>query len=260
MARLKIKDAPLLTTIVGDEKIPTGGKGDFSVTVDMLLSNFEGRLPFATKTELENVRQALDAKISNTKTTLELSISALDSRVTTSESNILGVQQDLTTHKADKANPHSVTKQQVGLGNVDNTSDINKPVSTATQAAIDAVKNKKKKAVDVLDESGLTQQEWNNGVESVADLALIQNPKDGNRVFVKSYHKGLNKGGGTFIYDATKANKNDGGVILNGWVRQLKDNVLNPYVFGAYGDLLFSNNQVLAYQSGHDDTLAFQKC
>ncbi len=34
-------------------------------------------------------------------------------------------------------NPHNVTKAQVGLGNVDNTSDINKPISTATQAALD---------------------------------------------------------------------------------------------------------------------------
>ena len=34
-------------------------------------------------------------------------------------------------------NPHSVTKTQIGLGNVDNTSDVNKPVSTA-QAAADA--------------------------------------------------------------------------------------------------------------------------
>lgn len=31
-----------------------------------------------------------------------------------------------------------VTKQAAGLGNVDNTSDANKPVSTATQLAIDA--------------------------------------------------------------------------------------------------------------------------
>ena len=31
---------------------------------------------------------------------------------------------------------HTHTKAQVGLGNVDNTSDANKPVSTATQAAI----------------------------------------------------------------------------------------------------------------------------
>jgi hypothetical protein len=34
-------------------------------------------------------------------------------------------------------NPHGVTKTQVGLGNVDNTSDINKPISTATQGALD---------------------------------------------------------------------------------------------------------------------------
>ena len=34
-------------------------------------------------------------------------------------------------------NPHNVTKAQVGLGNVDNTSDLNKPISTATQTALD---------------------------------------------------------------------------------------------------------------------------
>jgi hypothetical protein len=34
-------------------------------------------------------------------------------------------------------NPHSVTKSQVGLGNVDNTSDADKPISTATQGALD---------------------------------------------------------------------------------------------------------------------------
>lgn len=44
----------------------------------------------------------------------------------------------LTTHTGDTSNPHSVTKAQVGLGNVDNTSDANKPVSTATQTALNA--------------------------------------------------------------------------------------------------------------------------
>ena len=32
-----------------------------------------------------------------------------------------------------------ITKASIGLGNVDNTSDANKPISTATQAALDAV-------------------------------------------------------------------------------------------------------------------------
>jgi len=44
--------------------------------------------------------------------------------------------QELGAHKASTTNPHGVTKTQVGLGNVDNTSDANKPVSTAGQAAL----------------------------------------------------------------------------------------------------------------------------
>ena len=49
------------------------------------------------------------------------------------------VSTALTTHIQDKNNPHSVTKAQVGLGNVDNTADLNKPVSVAQQAAIDKI-------------------------------------------------------------------------------------------------------------------------
>lgn len=42
----------------------------------------------------------------------------------------------LTAHIADTTNPHEVTKAQVGLGDVDNTADLDKPVSTATTQAI----------------------------------------------------------------------------------------------------------------------------
>lgn len=45
-------------------------------------------------------------------------------------------QSDLTAHTSNTNNPHSVTKSQVGLGNVDNTSDADKPISTATQNAL----------------------------------------------------------------------------------------------------------------------------
>lgn len=41
------------------------------------------------------------------------------------------------SHIENVNNPHNVTKSQVGLGNVDNTSDSNKPVSTLQQAALD---------------------------------------------------------------------------------------------------------------------------
>lgn len=48
---------------------------------------------------------------------------------------------DLTSHTSNTSNPHNVTKSQIGLSNVDNTSDLNKPISTATQAALDAKQN-----------------------------------------------------------------------------------------------------------------------
>ena len=56
----------------------------------------------------------------------------------------------LISHLSNKSNPHSVTKAQVGLGNVDNTSDANKPISTATQTELD----KKALAVDLTSHTG----------------------------------------------------------------------------------------------------------
>lgn len=43
----------------------------------------------------------------------------------------------LNTHLENYNNPHQVTKAQIGLGNVDNTSDLEKPISNAVQAALD---------------------------------------------------------------------------------------------------------------------------
>ena len=45
-------------------------------------------------------------------------------------------QTAINNHASNKNNPHAVTKAQVGLGNVENTSDANKPVSTAQATAI----------------------------------------------------------------------------------------------------------------------------
>lgn len=46
---------------------------------------------------------------------------------------------DFNLHVNNRNNPHDVTKAQIGLGNVDNTSDLNKPISLAMQAEIDAL-------------------------------------------------------------------------------------------------------------------------
>lgn len=54
----------------------------------------------------------------------------------------LATKTALDAHIADIDNPHEVTKAQVGLENVDNTSDLNKPISTATQTALNGKVNK----------------------------------------------------------------------------------------------------------------------
>lgn len=53
-------------------------------------------------------------------------------------SDIDAVQTNLETHINNKSNPHEVNKVQVGLSEVDNTSDANKPISTATQNALNS--------------------------------------------------------------------------------------------------------------------------
>lgn len=73
---------------------------------------------------------------SSATTSTELShLSGVTSSVQ-SQMNAKASSSDLTTHISDLANPHSVTKAQVGLSNVDNTSDANKPISSTTQIAL----------------------------------------------------------------------------------------------------------------------------
>ena len=45
-------------------------------------------------------------------------------------------RETIDNHKLDKNNPHNVTAEQVGLNNVDNTADLDKPISTAVQTAL----------------------------------------------------------------------------------------------------------------------------
>lgn len=64
-------------------------------------------------------------------------MAAIDSGVTTQDvTNLRADHTTLGTHVDNTGNPHKVTKSQVGLGNVDNTRDADKPVSTAQQNAL----------------------------------------------------------------------------------------------------------------------------
>lgn len=88
-----------------------------------------------------------------------------------------------------------------------------------------------------------TQQKINNGFESVAEMLAIINPKNGTRVYLKSYYKATNfalstpyKGGNRhFTFDSTKALINNRGTIINGWI---SEEIIEhtPEMWGAYGD------------------------
>ena len=70
--------------------------------------------------------------------------STLDEKTTLADDDLLMITDSevapLTSKKIKKSN--AFTKENVGLDQVDNTSDADKPVSTATQSAIDAVDTK----------------------------------------------------------------------------------------------------------------------
>lgn len=106
MTDLRIADAPELSSgqVQDGLKIPTGGYGNYSITMITIRDWLLNYKMFATQSYV-------NAQVGVVTTALNNHTSRID-------------------------NPHQVTKSQVGLSNVDNTSDINKPVSAATQTAL----------------------------------------------------------------------------------------------------------------------------
>ena len=68
----------------------------------------------------------------------ETSVNPVQNKIITAKLKELATKTELEAHEGDTSNPHKVTKAQIGLGNVDNTADIDKPVSTAMKKALDA--------------------------------------------------------------------------------------------------------------------------
>ncbi len=93
-------------------------------------------------------REAADSALQNRiEQEAEERQTALETETAARQTEDDKLQSLLNSHKSDKSNPHGVTRVQVGLGNVDNTSDLNKPISTATQAAIDAETSARETAI-----------------------------------------------------------------------------------------------------------------
>lgn len=91
--------------------------------------------------DLQGILTDLQSDIDDVADDLSIETDNRQSADTDLQDNIDTVDGKIDTHIADKTNPHEVTKTQVGLGNVDNTSDLNKPISTATQTALNGKQN-----------------------------------------------------------------------------------------------------------------------
>lgn len=92
------------------------------------------------KTELETADATLQGNITKEVNDRKGEITRVEKLITdeaaTRAQADIDVNEKVDLHIANKSNPHGVTKAQVGLGNVNNTSDADKPVSTAQATAI----------------------------------------------------------------------------------------------------------------------------
>ena len=87
-------------------------------------------------------REAADIEIKNSITQSgQGSTVALNAEIKRAKEAEAAITSNLNNHISDYHNPHKVTKAQVGLSDVDNTSDADKPVSNATQTELDKKAN-----------------------------------------------------------------------------------------------------------------------
>ena len=143
-------------------------------------------------------------------------------------SDINAVQTNLETHINNKSNPHEVTKAQVGLSEVDNTSDANKPISTATQNALNSKFNASdgnalKQRVDNIPEliaTGITVDSDNDSVNiSLDKTSIVDGTLSGTTININSAT--TSKAGILTPADKTKIDK----IITNGnGTKYLSDN------------------------------------
>lgn len=87
------------------------------------------------------ILQTANALLPNAQALGALSTGILKNTTTTGVLSIAVANTDYLTPTGNGSGLTGLTKSQVGLGNVDNTSDLNKPVSTATQTALNLKAN-----------------------------------------------------------------------------------------------------------------------
>ena len=104
------------------------------------LSTVENYNDKPIKEELELLKEEVDTKASINSLDNYVLETSLDDKLSKyamkSDISSKANASDLNSHVTNTLNPHGVTKDQIGLSNVNNTSDLNKPISVAVQAAL----------------------------------------------------------------------------------------------------------------------------
>lgn len=178
-------------TVVQKNTLCVVGKTLDDVITDVIKSDWQESIEDAI-TELQHTDTNLQTQITANKNAIDKEItdrtdadSELQEQITknagditTLQNNINTVSGNLSTHINDKNNPHAVTKAQVGLGNVDNTSDADKPVSDATQTELNKKENTSNKVTTITSSSTNVQYPSAKAAKDYADKAagLAGNP------------------------------------------------------------------------------------
>lgn len=144
------------------------------------------------------------------------------------DTSISNVQNNLNAHINNRTNPHRVTKEQIGLDKVDNTSDANKPISNATQTALNGKfsatdGNALKQRVDNIPElvaTNITVDSDNDSVNiSLDKTSIVDGTLSGTTININSAT--TSKAGILTPADKTKIDK----IITNGnGTKYLSDN------------------------------------
>lgn len=209
---------------------------------DTLLKIYTDRLHTEQKGYIDNQDQAIKQIISD----LRNFINQQDSNIQNSVSN-LKAYVDTQDNQRNSYFSDLIYKQGISLQQLNDYYNylLQKIAAISVEHGWDA---------SLVAYKGLNQNAINDGLETIADMLAIKTPQHGTRVTVKGYDLPSNYalatpyiGGGDFVFDLSKVGINDGGVILNGWVRILRENHVTPQMFGALGGGVT------------DDSLAFKK-
>lgn len=131
-AAIKVAKDALQASITKEVTDRTNADATLKTTLEKAIAD--------AKTELETADATLQGNITKEVNDRKGEITRVEKLITdeaaTRAQADIDVNEKVDLHIGNKSNPHGVTKAQVGLANVNNTSDADKPVSTAQATAI----------------------------------------------------------------------------------------------------------------------------